>query len=313
MDWIKTKYDRAILLVAMLLLLISAAFVYLNMKGAEEVFAAFFTKPNVSSTIKPLNVDPITEAHDALSNPSKWKRQENTIFVGAQYILLRDGTLVPFDKDMKNVHEGIPNKWFTDNGLDLLAPDAPEQDPDGDRFNNREEYNKGVESTDPNNAQSHPPLSNKLRLAKYIQIPFRLVFKARNEQEMQINTVDLRQPSQFLKVGNKIAGTNFELTKLDIKEGVDSLGTKTDVSEATIRNTETKAEIILVLGVIANSPDTYALFRYLYDDTEFKVKRDGDFKLKPDDKTTYKLVDINNNEAVITIPATGAKITVPKI
>lgn len=310
MDWIKTKYDRAILLVAMLLLLASAVFVYLNTKKSGDVFAAFFTKPNVSSAIKPLNVDPINEAHEALSNPSKWKHQDNTIFVGAQYILLRDGTLVPFDNKMREVHAGIPNKWFTDNGIDLLSPDAPEQDPDSDRFNNREEF---AANTDPNDAQSHPPFSNKLRLAKYIQIPFRLVFKARNDQEMQINTVDLRQPSQFLKVGSKIAGTNFEITKLDIKEGVDSLGTKTDVSEATIRNTETKAEIILVLGVIANSPDTYALFRYLYDDTEFKVKRDGDFKLKPDDKTTYKLVDINNNEAVITIPATGVKITVPKI
>ena len=311
MDWIKTKYERAILLGAVILLLASAALVYLNTKKFSELFAAFASRPNVSNAIKPLNVDPITEAREALANPPKWQRQDKTIFVAAQHILRKDGiTLEAFDEKMSEVHAGIPNKWFSDNGLDLLAPDAPEQDTDGDRFSNREEF---VGNTNPNDKKVTPPFRNKLKLKKYIQIPFRLVFKVRDGDIMQINTVDLRQPSQFLKVGDRIAGTNFEITKLEKKEGVDSLGTKTDVSEATIRNIETKAEIILVLGVIANSPDTYALFKYLYDDSEFKVKRDGDFQLKPDDKTTYKLVDINNNEAVITIPATGTKINIPKL
>lgn len=310
MDWIKAKYDRAILLAASVLLLASSVFVYLNTRSFSDLFTSYFTHPNVSTTIKPLNIEPINEARDALANPAKWKRQEKNIFVGAQYILRKNGTLEAFDEKMSEVHKGIPNKWFTDNSLDLLAPDAPDQDPDSDRFNNREEF---LGKTDPNDAKSHPPFTDKLRLAKYIQIPFRLIFKVRDGEIMQINTVDLRQPSQFLKVGDRINGTNFEIIKLEKKEGVDSLGTKIDVSEATIRNIDTKAEIILVLGVIANSPDTYALFKYLYDNTEFKVRHDGEFQLKPDDKTTYKLIDISNTEAVITIPATGTKITVPKL
>ena len=311
MDWIKTKYDRAILLVATILLLASAAMLYLNTQKASDLFASYFAPVSKNNSIKPLNVDPINEARDAIANPAKWKRSDKTLFVGSQYILRKDGvTFEKFDAGMSEVHAGIPNKWFIDNGLDLLAPDAPDQDPDGDRFNNRDEFAAG---TNPNDAASHPLFTSKLRLAKYIQIPFRLIFKVRDGDVMQINTVDLRQPSQFLKVGDRIAGTNFEITKLEKKDGVDSLGTKIDVSEATIRNVDTKSEIILVLGVIANSPDTYALFKYLYDGSEFKVKRDGEFQLKPDDKTTYKLIDINNNEAVITNTATSAKITIPKL
>jgi len=310
MDWIKTKYDRAILLAASLLLLASAAGVFLNSQRFNDTFGSYFAPFSKNATIKPINSDALSAARDILTDPAKWKRQDRTVFVGAQHILRRDGTLEEFNKDMKAVHEGIPNAWFTDNGLDLLAPDAPDQDPDGDRFNNREEF---VGGTNPSDAKVYPPLTNKLRLAKYIQIPFRLVFKVRDGAIMQINTIDLKQPSQFLKVGDKIQGTNFEIVKLEEKEGVDSLGTKTDVSEATIRNMDTKGEIILVLGVIANSPDTYAMFRYLYDTSEFRVRRDGEFQLKPDDKTTYKLVDINNSEALITIPATGTKITVPKL
>ena len=310
MDWIKTKYDRAILLVATALLLLSTVFVFLKMKSINEVFAAYFSPASKNTTIKPLDIDPINAARDALASPAKWKKGDKTVFVGAQWILRKDGRLEPFDSGMSEVHPGIPNKWFIDSSIDLLAPDAPEQDPDGDRFSNRDEFAGGTNPSDPS---LHPPFSNKLRLAKYIQIPFRLIFKVRDGEIMQINTVDLRQPSQFLKVGDKIAGTVFEITKLEKKEGVDSLGTKTDVSEATIRNIKTNVEIILVLGVIANSPDTYALFKYLYDDTEFKVKKEGEFQLKPDDKTTYKLIDINNNEAVINIPATGAKLTIPKL
>ncbi|MEO7933648.1 MAG: Amuc_1099 family pilus-like system protein [Chthoniobacterales bacterium] len=313
MDWIKTKYDRAILLVATALLLASAAFVFLKTRSVGDTFAAYFSKPSISNAIKPLNIDPINEARETLANPAKWKKQDKTIFVAVPYVLRKSGVLEIFGNEGIEYVPGIPNKWFVDNGLDLLVPGIEDQDPDGDRFSNREEYAGGVNSTNPNDPNSHPPFTNKLKLARYIQIPFRLIFKVRDGEIMQINTVDLKQPSQFLKVGDRIGGTKFEITKLEKKEGVDSLGTKTDVSEATVRNVETKAEIILVLGVIANSPDTYALFKYLYDDSEFKVKRDGEFHLKPDDKTTYKLVDINNNEAVITIPATGEKITVPKL
>jgi hypothetical protein len=313
MDWIKTKYDRAILLAAIVLLIASAVFVFLKTKSFGETFTSYFAPYTKITTFKGINVDPIDEAKKATLNPAKWKKQEKTVFVGVQYLLTKDAKLVEFRPEMQPIHEGMSNKWFIDNNIDLLASDAPEQDPDGDHFTNREEYSKGVASTDPNDPKSHPPLSDKLRLAKFIKIPFRLIFKVRDGDTMQINTVDLRQPSQFLTVGNKIEGTKFEIIKLDKKQGVNSLGIDTDVSEATIRNIETKAEIILVLGVIADSPDTYALFKYLYDNTEFKVKKDGDFQLKPDDKTTYKLIDINNNEAVITNTATGAKITIPKL
>ncbi|HEX8372461.1 MAG TPA: Amuc_1099 family pilus-like system protein [Chthoniobacterales bacterium] len=313
MDWIKTKYERAILLAATLLLLASAVFLVLKTRNFPETFAAYFAPVTKNTNIKALPVDVITNAQAALTAPAKWKVQEKTIFTGTQYVLRKDGTFEKFDPTGGQYHPPIPNQWFTENKIDLFAPDAPTQDPDNDRFNNREEWANGQNSTNPNDPASHPPFTDKLRLAKYIQIPFRLIFKVRDGEIMQINTVDLKQPSQFLKVGDKIAGTKFEIIKLEDKKGVDSLGTEKDISEATIRNVETKEEIILVLGLIANSPDTYALFKYLYDGTEFRVKRDGQFQLKPDDKSTYKLIDINNNEAVITNAATGAKITIPKL
>ncbi len=313
MDWIKTKFERAILLFAAAALLASSAFVYLNIKKFGEMFAPYFASFSKNNTIKPLNLDLLNNAREALGKPAKWKAGGNPLFVGAQYVLRKDNTTFELYDPKSGATGGIPNEWLVQHGLDVLNPEIAQEDTDGDRFNNLDEYHAGVNSTNPQDPNSHPPFTEKLRLAKYIQIPFRLIFKVRDGDVMQINTVDLKQPSQFLKVGDHIEGTKFDLVKLEKKDGVDSLGTKTDVSEATIRNVETKSEIILVLGVIANSPDTYALFKNLYDNSDFKVKRDGEFQVKPDDKTTYKLIDINNNEAVITNAATGAKITVPKL
>lgn len=312
MDWIKNKYEQALLLAAAVLVLASSALIILNSKSSGDVFASYFAPYSKSNQIKPIPTEPIEEAAAAIANPAKWNRPERkTVFVAAQYILRKEGDRLDlFDENLTEIHKGIPNQWFVDNEIELLAPDAPDQDPDGDRFSNREEF---LAKTDPNDPKSTPPLTDKLRLKEYIQIPFRVVFKARTGETVQINTIDLRQPSQFLKVGDKIAGTKFEIIKLDIKEGVDNYGTPKDISELTIKHTETNAEIILVLGVIANSPDTFALFRYLIDGTEFRVKKDGEFQLKPDDKTTYKLIDISATQAVINTGTPGSNILIPKL
>ncbi len=312
MDWIKNKYEQALLLAAVIILLVSSAFVFLKVKSSGDIFASYFSPYSENNQIKPISTEPITEAGNAIANPAKWIRPDRkTVFVSAQYILRKEGDRLDlFDENLTEIHPGIPNQWFTDNEIELLAPDAPEQDPDGDRFTNREEF---LAKTNPNDIQSTPPLTDKLRLKEYQQIPFRLVFKARTNETVQINTIDLRQPSQFLKVGDKIARTKFEIIKLEIKEGVDSYGTPKDISELTIRNTETTAEIILVLGVIANSPDTFALFRNLIDGSEYRVKKDGEFQLKQDEKTTYKLIDINASQAVINAGKSGINITIPKL
>jgi len=86
----------------------------------------------------------------------------------------------------------------------------------------------------------------------------------------------------------------------------------TDVSELTVKNLETGVEVALILDKVVDSPDSFALFKELWDNSEFSVKKDQKFSLKVDPTVEYKLIDIQENEAVITNLKTGGEpIKVP--
>ena len=214
----------------------------------------------------------------------------------------------------------IPNQWFLDHGLSPLEATASSLDPDKDGFMNEDEW-RADPQTDPNNKDSHPPYHTKLFIKDFIQVPFRLIFSSydgdpkKDKPETMtygINTVDLRQPSAFLSLGDTVANTKFKLDKFEYKTVLNpGTGDETDVSELTIDNTETGEPIVLVLTKVTNSPDVYQVFEYQWPQPpqDIRVKKLQEFALKPETDKRYKLVDIKESEAVIQLPS-GEKYTV---
>ena len=154
-------------------------------------------------------------------------------------------------------------------------------------------------------------------------MPFQIRFEAYdgdpkkpNDIQFQINTLNFNQPTQFLKLGDTIAGPKpFKLIKFEYKTIMDpNTQSSTDVSELTIQNTSNGDTVVLVLNQVANSPDSYASFRYLWNNTDFQVKKGQDFALLPESTATnnirYKLIDISDTQALIQTPA-GKPVTVP--
>ena len=84
------------------------------------------------------------------------------------------------------------------------------QDPDGDGFTNLEEWQSRTNPTDKN---SHPPFIAKLKMKSFTREPFRLVFASRAGDTFTINSADLKEPTQFLKIGDTIRGTRFKLAR----------------------------------------------------------------------------------------------------
>jgi hypothetical protein len=84
-----------------------------------------------------------------------------------------------------------------------------------------------------------------------------------------------------------------------------------DVSELTVLNTETDEAVLLVLNKIVNSPDVFGIFEYEWPQPtqDIRVKKLQEFALRPDTDKRYKLVDINETQAVIQLPD-GGKYTV---
>ena len=312
MNWVKLHYDRVLLAVFALALLLCAALLFNNVRGYNETFASLKGQVPQKRTL-PVSVDvsKIANAEKKIADPDIWAarplgpNRRLPLFVSVPYIAksetdpnteLVKTTLIDPYADGANavIHPPVPNSWIIENGLDLLSQNVLDQDNDGDGFTNLDEYNA---HTNPNDPKSHPPYWTKLVLTKFVRIPFRLRYDA-GTGPYQINTVDLEQPTQFLKIGDMVKGTKFRLTKFEPKRGLID-GINKDISEVTLTNVETNETIVLPKQQEVDSPTTYAVLTYLWTGKPFGVKKNGEFTLKPEDNVKYKCVDISDTEAKI--------------
>lgn len=322
MDWIKKRYDQFLLSLAAVVLLAFAILIVLKTGSFGEKFTQAAASVPQKNRIAPLVLDRVDEAKAALEKPPTWligskeAPDRGSLFVADHYIIGAEGT--PRKPDIGNLRfdsltkEGIPNSWFLENNLPFREATVALQDPDKDGFANEDEWR---DKTDPNNKDSHPPFHTKLFLKQFIQKPFRLIFSAYDgdpkkdkpeKMNFQINTVDLRQPSEFLTLGQTVPNTKFKLEKFEYKTVLNpGTGDYTDVSELTLVHSETSVVVVLVLTKVTNSPDVYGLFTYDWPQPplEINVKKLQEFALKPETDKRYKLVDINESQAVIQLPS----------
>ncbi len=311
MNWIKLNYDRFVLLVAAAGLLGSSAFVITKSTQFPSLFSEVEKQIAPGKKVVPAEVTALEDAKNLLDQPASWQASHpGSLFVSRRYLVINGELVDPTEKSGK-LHPPVENSWLTDHGLDLLNPNILNEDPDGDGFTVLDEY---IAKTDPNDKASHPAYSTKLRLKQYIRRPFRLMFAAYDDDSFQINTLDLKQPSQFLNLGQDIAGTKFKVLKFEKKSQYNAaIQMEEDVSELTIQHNETQEEVVLVLRKVVDSPDSFAHFKFIWDGSEFRVKKDGKFALKVEPKVEYKLIDINEAEAVITNIGTEERIKVPRL
>jgi hypothetical protein len=80
---------------------------------------------------------------------------------------------VPLDID----NDGMPTKWELTYKFNPNDPSDADEDADGDRFSNLQEFNAG---TDPRDPLDHPPVLYLLRLAQIETTPFKMIFVAKS-------------------------------------------------------------------------------------------------------------------------------------
>jgi hypothetical protein len=334
MDWIKKNPDRFILALFALILVGVAVVLFLSAQSFGEKFSEALQNPPPNNTIPAVDTARITEAKTAFETPKVWKSNNHSglLFTSEQYYV-KDGKLEGI-KGSIHVHsrsgDQIPNEFFTNNGLPLMDPSVIYADPDGDGFSNQDEWlNTGLkdgkpDSTDPKKKESHPPYYTQLFLKTWNTTRFRWEFKSYDGDPNQpammtlaINPLDLRGPTQFLKIGENVAGTQFKLKSFTFKE-VDNpaTGVKKDVSELTLVSTDTNEEVTLPLNTVVDSPTRFGDFEYRWNkkNTEAgapkRIQRLKEFNLEPEVDVKYKLLDGNPQNAVIQLPD-GQSYTVP--
>jgi hypothetical protein len=281
---------------AIAILFLSGIALFRSAASFSNQFAELQTAPVQRPAAPPGRANEVREADQHLNQPPQWTFSGRSgLFVPEKHFIATNGE--PATLQTTEVHPPVPNEWFEQFGLAIADADVLDQDPDGDGFTNFDEWQGHTNPTDKN---SHPDYLTKLKLKSFSQEPFRLVFSSRAEDTFGINTIDLRQPTQFVKIGDTIAGTHFKVARFTEKTSQDKYGTDQDVSEITLENTETHEQLTLVKERVAVSPESVATFVYSWKERhEFVVKKDQGFSLPPETDIRYKLIDVQPNRAVV--------------
>ncbi len=259
-------------------------------------FAVMQTAPALKSASPPAKALELDAASEKLHQPPQWTfGGRSGLFVPEKHFIGANG--LPATLQTTELHPPVPNEWLEQFGLPITDTDVLEQDPDGDGFNNLEEW---AGHTNPIDGNLHPDYFTKLKLKSASQEPFRLVFSSWVGDTYAINTIDLKQPTQFLKIGDAIAGMHFKIVKFGEKYEPNKYGTNVDVSELTLEHEVTKEQLTLVKEKVAISPESVATFVYSWGGRrEFQIRKDQEFSLKPEAQIKYKLVDVQPAQAVI--------------
>lgn len=295
LEWIKAHYDRVALIAAALFLFLSAISIWWSATQFGNRLAAQPGPPPKNAS-PPATATELDRAAKHLQNPAQWKSSTRSgLFVPEKHFIGANG--LPATLQNTQVHPPVPNDWVEKFNLPIQDADLLEQDPDGDGFTNLDEWQGG---TDPINKDSHPDYLTKLHLVSATEEPFRFIFSSWVDGTFALNTIDQSQPTQFLKIGDVIRGSDFKIVRFTEKHERNQYGTNVDVSELRLQHKDTHVQVTLVKEKVATSPQSVATFVYTWDGRrEFEVRKDQEFSLKPLEQINYKLVDVQPAKAVI--------------
>ncbi|HST30460.1 MAG TPA: Amuc_1099 family pilus-like system protein [Chthoniobacterales bacterium] len=296
MTALREHYERGLLVAAAGMLFVSSFFIWRNAVNFRSQFRVMPAAPALKSASPMAKAQELDAAIEKLHQPSQWTfGGRSGLFVPEKYFIAANG--LPATLQTTEVHPPVPNEWLEEFGLPITDADVLDQDPDKDSFNNLEEW---TSHTNPTDSNSHPEYYTKLKLKSASEEPFRLVFSSWVDDAYAINTIDMKQPTQFVKVGDLIKGTRFKVAKFVEKYQPNQYGTNVDVSELTLEQAETRQELTLIKEKVATSPESVATFIYTWGGRrEFQVRKDQEFSLKPQDNIHYKLIDVGPTKAVI--------------
>jgi hypothetical protein len=299
MDRLKSHYDRVTLIGAALLLLVCAIFIWRGATNFGDNFLAAQLSGPPKKPSPPGKASDLDRAIAKIQQPPQWTfGGRSGLFVPEKHFIGANG--MPATLQTTLVHPPVPNEWLEQFNLPIADADVLTQDADGDGFTNLDEWQG---HTNPIDKNSHPDYLSKLKLKSFTEEPFRLKFSSWVGDTFAINTIDLKQPTLFLKVGDTVTGTRFKIIKFTEKYEPDKYGTNMDVSELLLEQEDSKDQLTLVKEKVAMSPESVATFVYTWpaggERREFEARKDQEFSLKPQEDIKYKLIDVQPTKAVI--------------
>jgi hypothetical protein len=216
----------------------------------------------------------------------------------------------------------MSNEYLIANKLpNIESPNVGALDPDNDGFSNEEEF-LAQPQTNPMDEKSHPAEVQKLFLKQRITHDYKIKLNSTSPPYQVQRMAPEPKASKFVSPGDefgfdKVAATRFKVISFEqklVKEP--STGLEKDMSELKCLDTSTNREFVVVKGVETNLADYEAEFEFRIGVSEPRKVREGETFQIPGLGVTYKVLSIEENQAVI-VPwddgkAVGDPITVKK-
>lgn len=193
----------------------------------------------------------------------------------------------------------LTNSFLREYNLPYQHPNVADLDGDNDGFSNLEEFEG---KTSPVDSKVHPPITNKLFLVRRLAKDYKVMLKSPSSPYQVSTPDDLKRKNWFVAGdGESFGGDNrFTVVKFERKVVPDDKIGERDVSELTVKDNLRGNTVVLVKDVESNIADYSAELEFrLKLISTITVAKDGSFRIPGYDATTYRLIEVNEDDAKI--------------
>jgi hypothetical protein len=337
----KKSPEPIILAVALVLLALTAAGLAFYFPSLEDITGVSSTVPTGHTPV-PVKAEDLQTRLADWTQPAVWTAPPNNhrLFISAGFLfypsLYPDGNYIQKNDGSARTPGGVLISWYQKYGLDFTDPNIDREDPDNDGFSNIVEFKNeiahaadadGSKSTSPRDPQSHPTYLSRVRLQKYDSRPFHIQFRGyqmlNGVYQFQINLADepsYNQP-RLKKTGDPLGFEGYIIgpftQSIVSKEDANThITAQVDQSTLELDKPEIGFKILLPFRQEIDSPESTANFIMLMPteiDKVIKVERGKTFSppFMPD--TTFRLIEVKDDGAVIRNVKTNQDVNIPRL
>lgn len=306
------NYEKTILILAALLAFGAVGYTIYDSQSLSDRLALKTVAPK--SNMNPPPTDGVKMILQRLQEKVTWVSpviNGKPVPLNKSVLLLQKGDQL-FDLQVADpvLRPPMTNEYLVKNDLPSIeSPNIGDLDPDNDGFNNLEEFEQ---KTDPRDAASHPPVTQKLFLKSRITHDYIIKLNSSSPPYQVQRMKPDPKASKFVSPGDEFGfdrtgPARFKALEFTTKKDTNpTTGLETDTSELKCLDISTKREFVLVKGKETNLADYEAEFEFRIGTPEVRKVREGETFQIPGLGVTFKVLSIEENQATI-VPVDGTQ------
>jgi hypothetical protein len=298
------NYEKALVIVAALIAFGAVGYMIWDSQSISDRLALRIGSSK--NVLNPPPTDGVNSIIQRLMEKVSWVSpviNEKPVPLNKSILLLQKGDQL-FDLQVPEpmLRPPMTNEFLVKNDLaSIESANVGALDPDNDGFSNEEEF---TGKTNPRDDKSHPPVTQKLYLKQRITHDYKIKLNSSSPPYQVQRTAPEPKASKFVSPGDEFGFDKnvirFKALAFEQKiKKEPTTGLEKDVSELKCLDISTKREFVLVKGEETNLADYEAEFEFRIGAPEVRKVREGETFQIPGIGVTFKVLSIEENQAVI--------------